>query len=121
MSPFVFVAGRQFLAGHVLTVVPSLAAARVALGAASFDIVLVDYDLDDGKGAELVGELLRSPQRPGIIAVSAREEGNRALSEAGADAVCEKLRFGSIAEVIAGLVGRGEGGDQSRRDEDRLR
>ena len=39
---------RQFLREHRVTVVPSLAAARSALASGSFDLVLSDYDLDDG-------------------------------------------------------------------------
>jgi DNA-binding response OmpR family regulator len=51
---FVRMAGRQFLAAHDLTVVSSVAAARIALMRQAFDAVLVDYDLDDGKGSEVV-------------------------------------------------------------------
>ena len=40
----------QFLPRHLVTVAPSLAEARKALAAGSFDLLLVDYDLDDGKG-----------------------------------------------------------------------
>jgi DNA-binding NarL/FixJ family response regulator len=103
-APFVRVAGRQFLAAHRLTVVPTLAAARAALGGACFDVVLVDYDLDDGKGEELVRELAGVAGRPAVVAVSAHAAGNRALLEAGADAVCGKMEFARIAAVIEGLV-----------------
>ena len=54
----------SFLAGHAVTVVPSLAGARAALGRGTFDAVLVDFDLDDGKGVELVRELHTRPGRP---------------------------------------------------------
>lgn len=66
-----------------------------------FDVVLVDYDLDDGKGDDLVRELMSRVTRPEIIGISARPEGNAALRAAGADAVCSKLRF---SEVIQHLV-----------------
>jgi DNA-binding response OmpR family regulator len=54
---------REFLSRHAVTVVPSIAAARQARVAASFDVVLVDYDLDDGKGDEFVRELCASVRR----------------------------------------------------------
>ena len=38
-----------FLSEHEVTVVPSLAAARVNLDKGHYEIILVDYDLDDGK------------------------------------------------------------------------
>ncbi len=47
---------RQFLSQHLITVATNLFAARRALADASFDSVLVDYDLDDGSGDELVKE-----------------------------------------------------------------
>lgn len=55
-APFAQVAIAQFLAGHDVIVAPSLAAARAAKG--PFDVVLIDYDLDDGKGDVLVRELV---------------------------------------------------------------
>ncbi len=101
---FARIAARQFLAGHAVTVVPSLAEALAALAAGPFDAVLIDYDLDDGKGDELVRELCVKPGRPRLVATSSHEEGNRALLAAGADAVCGKLRFAQIAEVLARVV-----------------
>ncbi len=101
---FANLASRQFLAGHAVTIVPSLVRARAALAADTFDAVLIDFDLDDGKGVELVRELRHAPRRPRVVATSAHEAGNRALREAGADAVCGKLEFARIAEVIEGLT-----------------
>lgn len=40
-----------------VTVVPSLALARPTLGGRDFHALLVDYDLEDGKGAALVERL----------------------------------------------------------------
>lgn len=102
---FARMAGRQFLAAHELTVVPSLASARSALAAGRFDVVLVDYDLDDGKGPELVESLRASPGRPAIIATSAHAAGNEALVAAGADAACPKLGFADIGAILARVVG----------------
>lgn len=103
---FVRLAARSFLTAHALTVVPSLSAARAALASVSFDAVLVDFDLDDGKGDELVRDLRQLPGRPWLIAASAHEDGNRALVEAGADAVCPKTRFAQIGAVLAGLAAK---------------
>ncbi len=66
----------------------------------SFDLLLVDYDLDDGKGAEIVAEIARKNPRPKIIAASSRDDGNEYLLEAGADAVCCKMDFDQIGSII---------------------
>jgi DNA-binding response OmpR family regulator len=97
---------RHFLSGYSVTVVPSLSAARAALKKARFDVVLVDFDLDDGKGADLVQELAASTARPTIVATSSHADGNAALLQAGADAVCGKLEFARIAGVLLSLTGR---------------
>ena len=102
---FARIAGRQFLAAHELIVVPSLAEARAALAAQSFDAVLVDYDLDDGKGTELVGFVRQFSVRLPIVAVSSHEEGNAAMLAAGADAACPKTRFADIGSVLRSVVG----------------
>ena len=41
---------REFLSAYDVTVVASLAAARQALAAEKYELLIVDYDLDDGKG-----------------------------------------------------------------------
>jgi DNA-binding response OmpR family regulator len=80
--------------------VPSISAAHIAIRAGHFDLLLVDFDLDDGKGAELVQSLRSSGHPIVIIAVSARSEGNDALVKAGANAVCSKMEFDGIQGVI---------------------
>jgi DNA-binding response OmpR family regulator len=90
----------HFLSKHEVILVPSLAAARSNLAANKFDLLLVDYDLDDGKGATLVKELREAGDKTRIIGVSAREEGNAALLEAGADTICGKMNFDRIRELI---------------------
>jgi CheY-like chemotaxis protein len=102
---FVQVAGHQFLSGHDVTVVPSLAEAREALAARSFDAILLDHDLDDGKGTALIPFLQELPRRPVVIATSALEEGNEALRRAGADGVCAKKDFARIEALLAALTG----------------
>lgn len=101
---FARMAGRQFLAAHDLTVVPSLAAAKAALDAREFDAVLVDYDLDDGKGAALLEFVRRLPVRLAVVAASSHDDGNAALMAAGADAACPKTRFADIESVLESVV-----------------
>ncbi len=95
---------RQFLADHRVTVVPSLAAARSSLQSRTFDLILSDYDLNDGKGDEFVRECCALFPRVPIITVSSHEAGNAALIRAGASVVCSKMDFNRIQEVIGGLV-----------------
>ena len=91
---------RQFLQEHDVTVVPSIEAAHNAFAINSFDLVLCDYDLDDGKGDEFVCECrAKHPNLP-IIAVSSHEFGNTALVAAGASAICSKMQFDHIQRVI---------------------
>lgn len=91
---------REFLARHSVMVVPSLSAARQALQNADFDIFLVDYDLDDGKGDEFVRELRNSGRGKIVIEVSSHDAGNSALAAAGATAICNKMQFDQIEAVI---------------------
>jgi DNA-binding NarL/FixJ family response regulator len=94
----------QFLKSHQVAVVPGPAAARQALASENFDLVLCDYDLDDGKGDEFVHECRAAHPRLQILAVSSHEPGNAALVKAGASAVCSKMEFQRIEEVIQQLV-----------------
>ncbi len=95
---------RQFLSAHSVTIVPTLAAARAALTDSSFAIILVDFDLDDGKGVDLVSWMKSQPRPPRIVATSSHAAGNQALLDAGADAVCGKLEFAGIAAVVERLA-----------------
>jgi O-acetyl-ADP-ribose deacetylase (regulator of RNase III)/CheY-like chemotaxis protein len=91
---------RQFLSQHEVIVVPGLAAARLALKTNSFDLLLVDFDLSDGKGDTLVRQLRQCGNRVVVIGVSSHEAGNEALLRAGAAAVCSKMDFDRIQAVI---------------------
>ena len=97
---FARIAVASFLSEHDVEVRPSVAAALAALQTQTFDAVLVDPDLDDGKGDLIVRAAARLQPRPRIVAVSAHEAGNAALIEAGADAVCAKLKFAEIARAL---------------------
>lgn len=90
----------QFLARHTVTVASSLAEARRSLETGRFNLLLVDYDLDDGKGDTLLKELHASGKAIPVIGVSSHDEGNTALLRAGAVAVCNKMQFDRIQSVI---------------------
>lgn len=55
---------RQFLAAHEVTLVPSLSQARQGLKSWSFHAILLDFDLEDGKGSELLAEVQVLAPRP---------------------------------------------------------
>jgi len=59
----------QFLSVHQVTIVPSLSAARDIIKRTNYDLLLVDYDLDDGKGEEFVRELRDAGSAVRIIGV----------------------------------------------------
>jgi len=104
---------RQFLSQHAVTVAPSLADARRVLAAGSYDLLLVDYDLDDGKGDALVRELQASGRAMMTIGVSSHDDGNTALLRAGAVAVCSKMQFDRIQSVIDTATAHGKPGASS--------
>jgi DNA-binding NarL/FixJ family response regulator len=101
---FVRSAGKAFLTAHSVTVVASVAAAKVALSEKRFDAVLLDYDLEDGKGTSLIPTLLALPAPPAVIATSSHDSGNQALVAAGAGAVCSKMRFAEIETILSRVV-----------------
>jgi CheY-like chemotaxis protein len=94
---------RQFLSQQAVTVAPSIAAARQARVAGTFDLLLVDYDLDDGKGDAFVREVRALGDRILIVGISSHDEGNAALHRAGASAICSKMQFDRIQSVIERL------------------
>jgi DNA-binding response OmpR family regulator len=97
---FTAVVRSALLSKHEVVILPTVAAARVAAEASSFDIALVDYDLDDGKGDEFVRWARATFERLPIVAVSARADGNAAPVRAGADRVCAKAEFATIGSVL---------------------
>jgi len=90
----------QFLSEHDVIVVPTIAQAMSMLSG-TFDVALVDYDLPDGKGTEVVRALRANGFEGGIVAVSSHDEGNAALRAAGATRTCSKKDFRNIALAIA--------------------
>lgn len=93
---------KQFLSNHEVVIVPTIANAEDALRHSCFDLLLVDYDLDDGKGDALVRQVANL--RIKVIGVSSHDEGNVALLRAGAADVCSKMRFDDIQTVIRRVV-----------------
>ncbi|WP_146647221.1 response regulator [Labilithrix luteola] len=89
----------QFLANHEVVLVTTIAEAKRRLSHA-FDAVLVDYDLPDGKGTEVVRALRAIGFGGKIVAVSSREEGNEELRSAGATAICSKKDFRAIGAAL---------------------
>jgi DNA-binding response OmpR family regulator len=101
---FAEVVAAQFLASHLVVFAETIAAARAALaGEPMFDAVLVDYDLPDGKGTEVIRHL-RGSCFPGVlIGVSAKEDGNAELRASGAHAVRRKAQLQGIGSLLEAL------------------
>jgi DNA-binding NarL/FixJ family response regulator len=66
----------------------------------AFDVVMVDYDLDDGKGTEVIALAKELVPRVGVVAVSSHAEGNARLLAAGANAACSKMQFANIHSAL---------------------
>ena len=99
----------EFFPDDDVTVSPSMAGglARVA-EEETFDAVLVDFDLDDGLGTDLVQRMRAEGYQGLMVAVSAKEEGNKVLVREGADVACNKLEFGSLRGLLDSLLRRVE-------------
>ncbi len=94
---------RQFLAAHEVIVAPTLHEARRLLAAEHFDAVLLDHDLPDGKGTELLEDIRQQGLDRRVIAVSSFDDKNAGLLAAGAVAAVSKLKFAGIEEVLKKL------------------
>ena len=93
----------EFLHGYGVTLVGTCAEAQ-AVELKSFDAVLVDYDLDDGKGDAVVRRLRESGFQGPIVAVSSHDDGNAALLTAGASVACKKSRFREVPALLQQLL-----------------
>ena len=94
---------KQFLSEHEIKIAPNMSDAWNLFCAERFDIILMDYDLDDGKGSVLVERIRKTDPDIKIIAVSSHDDGNNALIKAGADLICSKVEFEKIDVVIGSL------------------
>jgi len=95
---------------EVVAKASSLAEAREALEGLDerLDVAMLDMDLPDGKGAELIEELRESSPRVSIVVLSATlgAEEVESVRSAGADAVLDKVRsYSTIAEELRRLAG----------------
>lgn len=89
-----------------MTVVPTVMEALDAHRAASFDVVLLDYDLDDFKGDAFLRRIRAQGDAIPVVAISAKPDGNGTLLAAGANVVCRKADFHTIAAVLESLAQR---------------
>jgi len=104
-SDFVRTVRKAFLADHEVTVESTVEGARQAAAAVVFDVAMVDYDLDDGKGDAFVAWLRENQPNVPIVAVSSHDQGNAALLRAGALTTCAKLDFRRIGDVLLEVAG----------------
>lgn len=95
---------KEFLHEHEVIVVVSNKEAISVFRSDIFDLVLSDYDLDDGKGDQVVSEIREVNSNIPIIAVSSHDEGNNAMLAAGANAICGKMKFRNINQVIEEIL-----------------
>ena len=98
---------QEFLGGHEVTCAGSLLEARRQVATGSFDAVLLDYDLPDGKGEELIPDLLAAGLEGRIVATSAFGENNVRLLLAGASATVRKADFRSVGAILSRIQSLG--------------
>ncbi|HEX9995630.1 MAG TPA: response regulator [Abditibacterium sp.] len=97
---FVRVAAGQFLKSHEIINATSVAQGLEQLEQQVFEVVLIDYDLPDGKGDAIAAIASKLTKKPFIVAVSSHEMGNIALRKAGANAICSKMNFSAISSIL---------------------
>jgi DNA-binding NarL/FixJ family response regulator len=95
----------------------SLAEARSQAAAVGHDVAVLDLELPDGNGAELIGELRDANDGVGVLVLSASLDlGNpRRATEAGADEILDKLT--PSEEVVEAIRRLGTGGTPDRQEE----
>ncbi len=94
----------QFLSAHVVIEVATIAEAITVARHERFDCALVDHDLDDGPGTELVTALVGLSFAGPIVATSAHDRGNAALRQAGATHVCKKFNFAQLPAMLDAIA-----------------
>lgn len=92
----------EFLGAHVVERATTLRAAQAMMDR-SFDAVLLDYDLPDGKGDAFGRWAREKGHRAPFVACSSHEDGNALLLDAGANEVCAKGYFARIQSVLERL------------------
>jgi DNA-binding NtrC family response regulator len=89
--------------GHTPREAASLAEARVALGSASFDCVLLDLRLKDGDGLDLLNEIRMKDDGPPVIVATAYGDSDRAIAAMKAGAFEYLTKPFDIPELSAAL------------------
>jgi len=97
---FIAAVKREFFRGFEVRVESTIKGAMSAFESENFDLVLCDFDLDDGKGRVVVESIRKIDHEIPIIAVSSHAKGNDELLKAGANLQCPKMEFGRINAVI---------------------
>jgi CheY-like chemotaxis protein len=101
-------AGDPLLRDAILVEAPTLADARVELGSANVDLVLLDVRLPDGNGLDLVREIKGTDPRRVVVVMSASvlpAERQEAM-HAGGDAFIPKPYVAAdLLETMARLLG----------------
>ena len=72
---FVAAVTREFLRDHEVDVIPTVEGAKQR-SIEQYDLILCDYDLDDGKGSEYIQHLRTFNSTVPVIAVSSHSRGN---------------------------------------------
>jgi DNA-binding response OmpR family regulator len=93
-----------FLSAHEVTVRSTVLGARHEFDVGGYDIVLVDSDLEDYKGTDLVMYIRGSGYDIPIIGISAKDDGNQELIAAGANDTCNKMHLDRIGEYLAKFI-----------------
>jgi len=85
---------------EVVAEVGSLRMAREHAARATLDVILLDLNLPDGKGWDLIADLRGANRGVGVLVLSASfDRGNLArANEAGADAILDK--FATPSEIL---------------------
>lgn len=86
--------------GFVVTAVPSLAAARVALATSTPDAMLLDLMLEDGDGETLLGELRTAGRSLPTVVMSASTRARGSADEFGVELLRKPFELDVLIDVI---------------------
>ncbi|GAC1360309.1 MAG: hypothetical protein NVSMB47_12870 [Polyangiales bacterium] len=86
--------------GFVVTAVPSLAAARVALATSTPDAMLLDLMLEDGDGETLLGELRTAGLSLPTVVMSASTRARGSADEFGVELLRKPFELDVLIDVI---------------------
>lgn len=98
---------QELLRGTTLSHVTTLAEAREALRAKTFDLVLLDLDLPDGSGLELLPELQLETPPPPVLVFSGSELDGRLSEQVAASLVKARTSDAALLGAITALLGDG--------------